>query len=103
MAHEDNVSVLFTFGVQTDIATVAAAADPSFRLRRMPGGGLDGARAGERSSEVRPDQQAADIMDGPRSCSGSLPLPLTTVACDPLFAAVMRNTWANAVELDQSD
>lgn len=103
MALEDNVAVLFAYGIQTDIATVAAAGGTSQRLRRMPGGGLVGARDGQRSPEVRADQQGADIMDGPRACSGNLPLPLATVACDDFLAAVMRNTWSAGTALAEAD
>jgi hypothetical protein len=103
MALEDNVAVLFTYGVQSDIATVATAGGTSQRMRRMPGAGLVGARDGQRSSEVRTDQQGADIMDGPRSCSGSLILPLATVACDDFLGYVLRNTWAAGAALDEGD
>lgn len=103
MALEDNVSVLFTYGVQADIATVATAGGTSQRLRRMPGGGLIGARDGQRSPEVRGDQQGADIMTGPRSCSGSLPMPFATVACDDFLSYVMRSTWAAGAALAEAD
>lgn len=103
MTIEENVSVLFAYGIQSDIATVATAGGTSQRLRRLPGAGLIGARAQATSPEVRADQQSADILDGPRSCSGSLPMPLATVACDDFLAAVMRNTWTSAIALTQSD
>lgn len=103
MSLEDNVSVLFTYGVQSDIATVATAGGTSQRLRRMPGSGIVGSRAGSRSPEVRSDQQGADIMDGPRSCAGSIIMPLATVACDDPLSWGMRNTWASAIALTQSD
>lgn len=103
MALEDQVAVQFTYGVQSDIATVATAGGTSQRLRRMPGSGLVGSRAGQRSPEVRSDQQGADILDGPRSCAGSLIMPLATVACDDWLSYGMRNTWTSAIDLTQSD
>lgn len=103
MALEDQVAVLFTYGVQADIATVATAGGTSQRMRRMPGSGIIGARSGQRSPEVRSDQQGADILDGPRSAAGSLIIPLATVACDDFLEYGMRNTWASAIALTQSD
>ena len=100
---EDQVSVLFTYGVQSDIATVATAGGTSQRMRRMPGSGIIGARSGQRSPEVRSDQQGADILDGPRSTAGSLIMPLATVACDDWLQYGMRNTWASAITLTQAD
>lgn len=103
MTIEENVAVQFVYGVQADINTVATAGGTSQIMRRLPSGGLNGSAQRERNPEVRTDQQAGDPLDGPRSCGGSLDMPLATVANDDFFAAVMRNTWAAPIALAEAD
>lgn len=102
MALEENVSVLLTYGIQSDIETVATAAGASQRLRRVSSN-LNGAKAPFTSEEVRADQQISDMRHGGRSWSGQISGELSTVTYDDFFAALLRNTWAAGVELDEGD
>lgn len=100
---EENVSVLLTYGIQSDINTVATAGGTSQRLRRVSSS-LNGQKDTFASNEVRADQQISDMRHGGRRWDGTISGELSTVTYDDFFAALMRQSaWTTGVDLDQAD
>src|SRR5689334_10997153 len=99
---QENVGVILTYGIQSDIATAASAGGTSQRIRRVSSS-LAPIKDTFASNEVRPDQQVSDFRHGGKSGRGAIAGELSTQSYDDFIAAVMRNTWSSTVALTQSD